>query len=369
MVSGWRIVGLAAIVGLLGSVVAGLALTDTSGTSLSTRPAPLGDSLRLPGTPQASETGVGLQLLREAALACQDTSYSGFQVVLWWGKGETSASVVEVWHQPGRMTLVQAASGAPGSPGPAAQSGPASDPDPDGILGMSAQLLNLLQANYQVIYVGRGSAGQRSSLIVEVLRPGGSLAARFWLDAATKLPLRREMFGPGAQMISDDTFTNLELGDPGPVGTAASAPWPAQLDQARLAALRAQGWQLPGQLAGNLALFAATEKATRTGEVVNLTYSDGLAVVSLFVQRGELGRPGPGWHPVTLHGRTVYSVDPEERTFTWSAGGFVYTLVADAPMQTVSQVVATLPGGTRIGFWQRIGRGLHRLASWVNPLR
>src|SRR6185437_11650449 len=79
------------------------------------------------------------------------------------------------------------------------------------------------------------------------------------------------------------------------------------------------------------------------GQVVELTYSDGLAVVSLFVQRGELGQPMPGWHRIKLHGRTVYAVDPDEMCFAWSAGGFVYTLVADAPLATVSQVVAALP--------------------------
>ena len=38
-------------------------------------------------------------------------------------------------------------------------------------------------------------------------------------------------------------------------------------------------------------------------------------------------------------------------------------------MQTVSQVVAALPGATRLGFWPRMARGLRQLASWINPLR
>jgi sigma-E factor negative regulatory protein RseB len=236
---------------------------------------------------------------------------------------------------------------------------------------MSARLLVLLQSNYLVLYVGHGSVGHREALVVEARRPAGGLAARFWVDAVTKLPLRREIFDAGRHMISDDAFTGLELGDPGPGGRpAAAAPWPAQLDRARLAALRAEGWQLPDQLPGNLSLFAATQTSARLGPVVDLSYSDGLAVVSLFVQRGALGRPMmPGWRPVTLSGQTVYAVGPEDRSFAWSAGGFVYTLVADAPMQTVSQVVAALPGTTRLGFWPRIARGLRRLASWINPVR
>ncbi len=379
MGSGWRIASLAAIIGLVGSGVAGLALADAptgsadsaAGFSLIKRLGPAGRPLRAARGPAAPEVSAGLRLLREAAAACQDTSYRGSQLVLWWGQGETSASVVDVWHQRGRMTLVQAAGPASGAPGAATQSKAAGDQDPDGILGMSERLLALLQSNYLAVYAGRGSAGQRQALVVEVRRPGGSLAARFWLDVTTKLPLRRELFDADTRLISDDAFTSLELGDPGTAGlpAAAAEPWPAQVDQASLAALRASGWQLPGQLPGNLSLFAATQMSARSGPVVNLSYSDGLAVVSVFVQRGELGRPVPGWRPVTMRGRTVYSVNPQERSFAWSAGGFVYTLVADAPMETVSQVVAALPGTTRLGFWQRMARGLHRLASWINPLR
>ena len=123
------------------------------------------------------------------------------------------------------------------------QSAPAVDQDPDGILGVSDRLLTLLQSNYQVVYAGRGSADDRAALVVEVRRPDGGLAARFWLDAATKLPLRREIFASGARMISEDAFTSLELGGRGLDGmpAPAAAPWAAQLDRARLAALRVQG--------------------------------------------------------------------------------------------------------------------------------
>jgi len=369
--SGWRIASLAAIIGLLGSGMAGLALANPPAGASFIKGLGFGGRSSRPARGPVPEAAAGLQLLREAAAACQDMSYRGSQVVLWRGQGGTGASIVELWHQPRRMTLVQAVGTESGAADGITLYGAAVDQDPAGILGMSGPLLALLQVNYVVAYAGRGSAERRSALVVDVRRPDGSLAARFWLDAATKLPLRREMFDAGPRMISDDAFTSLKLGDPGPGGlpAAAAKPWPAQLDQARLAALRARGWQLPAELPGNLSLFAASQTSTRSGPVVNLSYSDGLAIMSVFVQRGELGHPAPGWRPVTLRGRTVYSVNPEERSFAWSAGGFVYTLVADAPLDTVSQVMAALPGGTTPGFWQRIARGLHRIASWINPLR
>jgi hypothetical protein len=45
----------------------------------------------------------------------------------------------------------------------------------------------------------------------------------------------------------------------------------------------------------------------------------------------------------------------------------VYTVMADAPAQTVDAVVGALPHDGPPGFWKRLSRGFVRLASWVNP--
>jgi sigma-E factor negative regulatory protein RseB len=370
MLYGWRLVGLAAILGLLGTAVAGVALAEVQpGATVVKHPDPGGP--RPEASPDQNATAAGLQLLRQAAAACEGTSYSGEQVVQWWGQGETSSSVVDVWHQTGGVTLVQATGAAPATPGRASRTPAADNQDPDGILGVSDRLLVLLESNYQVVYSGHGSADNRAALVVEVRRPGGGLAARFWLDAATKLPLRREIFADDSRMISEDSFTSLRLGPSGlsAMPAPAAAPWTAQLDQARLATLRARGWPLPAELPGNLVLFAATERSASSAPVVDVSYSDGLNVVSLFVQRGLLAQPMPGWRKMTVDGHSVYSVNRDERSFAWSANGFVVALVADAPMATVGQVVSTMPGAARPpGFWQRMAHGFHRLLSWMNPL-
>jgi len=371
--AGWRIVGLAAILGLLGSGVAGLALADSSaGSSVMKRSGLGGGPLRLARPARTAASSAGLRLLQEAATACRATSYHGEQVVLWWGPGETSASLVDVWHQPGQMTLVQATDVPPDKAvGAGILPGAADDPDPDGILGVSNQLLVLLQSNYQIAYVGRGSAIGRTALVVEVRRPGGGgLAARFWLDAATKLPLRREIFTSGSHLISEDSFVNLQLGAGalGAMPAPAGGPWTTRLDSVTLTALRTKGWPLPARLPGNLVLFAATQTSAPSGRVIDLSYSDGLAVISVFVQRGELAKPMPGWRQIGIRGKTVYSIDPDERSFAWSSGGFVYTVVADAPAAVVSQVVAAMPNSIPPGFWGRMAVGFRRLASWLNPL-
>ena len=53
--------------------------------------------------------GAGLRLLSEAASACRHVSYQGVQLTAWRGPGGSWTSLVKVWHQRGRQTLIQAA--------------------------------------------------------------------------------------------------------------------------------------------------------------------------------------------------------------------------------------------------------------------
>jgi sigma-E factor negative regulatory protein RseB len=379
---GWRLASLAATLSLVGSGIAALVLADRSASTSGVSGSSLIDQAAPPGrVPQTAPDSDGMLLLRQALAACQDTPYSAVQVVLWWGQGNPTASMIDVWHQPGQVTVVSEAPTPAGAvrvgAGGAGQSALAGYPDLDGVLGVSPPLLDLLQSNYQVVYVGRGSAVGHAALVVEVRRPRGGLVARFWLDAATKLPLRREIYSGDSRdvrVISEDAVTDLELGKGSLSGMprAAASLSATQVGTGSLAALRAQGWPLPAALPGSLGLFAVTTTAARSGLVVGASYSDGLSVVSLFVQRGLLAGPMPGWRHVAMAGRTVYAVDPADqgdRSLAWSAGGFVYTLVADAPTATVGQVVDALPTGSPPGFWRRMAHGLHRLASWADPLR
>ena len=148
---------------------------------------------------------------------------------------------------------------------------------------------------------------------------------------------------------------------------AAVRPWSDALATAQLTALRAQGWPLPGPLPGNLALLDVRQKVTAAGRVLDLDYSDGLSLVSVFLQRGHLPPRMTGWSEVLLRGRQVYANDSAGQGIAWSARGFVYTVVAAAPTQTVGQVVAALPHDGNQGFVARLGRGLHRLWTWLNP--
>ncbi len=358
----------------------------------------------------------GLRLLDQAARAARQTSYQGIQVISWrtpadgnsWLGSGASTVTVDVWHRRGGGTLTWMA-----APSSGTWSSPASQP-PDGVLGLTPALIGLLGTHYTVRPAGTGSVDGRQATIVEALRDDGSLAARFWLDRATKLPLRRELFDAKAYLISDEDFASLTLGAPSaqrasgdrsrassaarasagglvsPSGRASPArrgtqpvtgariaisipaaagipglstalapvvsssaagsspsgggpavsppaavssrpvfrPWADRLGPVQLAALRSGGWPVPGPLPGGLTLFDASQAATATGKVVDLAYSDGLSVVSVFVQRGQLPAALPGWRDTDLSGNQLYVRDPGEPNLIWSADGFVYTVVA-----------------------------------------
>jgi sigma-E factor negative regulatory protein RseB len=116
-----------------------------------------------------------------------------------------------------------------------------------------------------------------------------------------------------------------------------------------------------------LSLLSAAAGETRAGPVIGLGYSDGLFLVSVFIQRGHLPAGMPGWSRVMAGGYRAYTDEFGERSIAWSAGGFVYTLLAVAPAGTVDRVIAALPHDRPAGFFARLGHGLRRLLSWLTP--
>jgi sigma-E factor negative regulatory protein RseB len=344
-----------------------------------------GPQRSLAGLAHGPAQAAGLKLLRAAAQACRSLPYRGVEVA-WWGPGSQTGgdtSVVQVWHQPGGQALTQDPGAQTLTQAPAVSlAGPAQRHQPvrslgsggpnldeAGVLGMSTQLVSLLAANYVVTVAGRGQVAGRPARVVTVRRPGGGVAAWFWLDSATSLPLRKEMFDARARLISSVTFAEVNIGRGAvsgePVPTARA--WRTTLAPGQLARLRASGWPLPGPLPADLTLIAAKESTTPAGPVVDLDYSDGLSVVSIFVQRGYLPARLRGWSQVALAGHKVYANDPDDLCFAWSARGFVYTLIAAAPQQTVGQVVVALPHDDDPGWLAQLKHGLHRLLVWAGP--
>ena len=377
--AGGRPAPLAAIAAMVALLAPCLLVTACSGTrqaAASREPSPAS-----PVTPKAAikpkaaiaqqDGGAGLRLLQEAAKAGSATSYQGVELVSAWGVDGNTTTVADVWHQSGGSTLVRAAAAGAASSGQPKVSNDTDSRAPEGVLGLTGKLVVLLGANYDVGVAGLGSVDSRPAQMVEARRGDGRLAARFWLDKATNLPLRREVFDSAAHLIGEDVFIDLTIGKPAAAAAPAgyAAPGTKRLTPAELATMRAHGWPAPGTLPDGLALFEAGEAATGSGRVLDLGYSDGLFVVSVFVQRGDLAPKLAGWDKINLDGREMYAGQPDRRSLTWAGRGFVFTVMADAPPATLDRAVDTLPYSSPPGFWARLSRGFARLASWVNPFR
>jgi sigma-E factor negative regulatory protein RseB len=332
---------------------------------------------------ETAQDGMGIQLLGESAAAGLAVSYQGVELLAQSGVAGQDTIVSDVWHS-GGVTVTQTSDAAMLTGTQPYVSYDVDNRSPEGVFGVTKPLVSLLGQHYVAVYQGTGSAVGRPALIVELHRADGSLAARFWLDRQTMVPLRREVFDTSAQLISEEAFVQVQFGTltkpPAPTaasgasakastGATAATPsgsgWTAVTAPAQLlAGLNKQGWQLPVSLPGGLPLYSAARSTTAAGQVLDLGYSDGLSVVSLFVQRGTLAQRPAGWQQVSLPGHQVYVAG---HSIVWAGGGFVYTMLADAPPLVVTQVVASLPQNTAPGFFDRIMRGFRRLAAVADP--
>lgn len=375
-----------------GEAAAGSSLTASSPATPAASRAAVRDGVatvrRIAGVPvvvftrmAAGQRAAGTRLLSRAAAAASATTYQGTEQLSGPGVAGTVTMTAQVWHQGGGSTVVTSAGAATADPGTATTG---SD-SPEGVFGVTKSLVALLAAHYVAVErSGRGTVAGRSAAVVELYRFDGSLAAKYWLDAQTSLPLRRETFDTSGDVIGADEFVSVKVGAGAapaaqppaapaaqssaaqpPAAQPAPAAWATVPSAGQLrSSLAAQGWPVPASLPGGLPLQTATTAQTAEGRVVDLQYTDGLFVVSLFVERGDLASSLPGWQQVKLAGQQAYASGD---TVTWAGPGVVYTLIADVPSQTVTLDVGALPGSAKAGLLDRLGRGFARLAHVFIP--
>jgi sigma-E factor negative regulatory protein RseB len=282
-----------------------------------------------------------------------------------------TTSLVNVTHVPGEGTRMRVQS-TTGYQGGQMFEADDSQQSPGGLTGYTPKMLDLLARNYAVVRAGDGQVSGRATSVIEARRADGSAAGRFHIDRQTGLMLRRELLDDQGREVNLTFFTEIRPTVPKTrfVMTAVprriETPWTHELAGADLGALKYQGWPVQSRLPGGLSLYDARQLDSR-GPVVHLGYSDGLSVVSVFLERGTLDpRDVAHWRKATRGGRAVYLRDTVQQRAVWASRGYVYTVVADAPPPVVDNAVAALPHGDT-AFWGRLGRGLDRLASWANP--
>ena len=163
---------------------------------------------------------MGMRLLTGAASAGLAASYQGTELITQSGVAGSVKMISKVWHQGGGVTIVETSGGTTVSAAarPVAADVASYDPagdSPEGVFGVTKSLVAMLSKHYVAVYRGGGGAVGRAATVVEVYRFDGSLAARYWLDKRTMVPLRRELFDTTENVISEDSFVQVKFGAPG----------------------------------------------------------------------------------------------------------------------------------------------------------
>jgi sigma-E factor negative regulatory protein RseB len=331
-----------------GTLLAGLPANAAAGTH--PEPTPSG---------AAANENRALQLLSAASRAARNRTYTGTQYVSTWRAGRADSSVADVTHRADGGVTVQVRPTATGGVDPSVT--PTADLDP--------RLVHLLAAHYALSVGGSSTCAGRPVHLVEAHHPGaGAVAGRFWVDDDTGLLLRRETFDQAGRLIRSSAFATLTLGPV--IDVVPGDDSSDQLDAAAIDGLRRDGWQIPSALASDMELFDARMRTHAGEQVLHLSYSDGLMTLSLFAQRGRLGATRlAGFSRQKVSGAPVWVRPSTPERVVWGGGGRVFTLLSDAPSETVRAAVVVLPHEhpAKTGLLARLGRGLARVASWLNP--
>ncbi len=317
-----------------------------------------------------ADDDVAVRLLARSAKAATALAYAG-RATTTQGEQQATADLV---HVPGRGTIVTAVSPTPrpATLAPEGRSGTVAD---DG------RVLNLLFVHYRVLRqadLDTRVAGRPADAVVAV-SADGVVAARFWLDHATGLLLRKELLDSTGAVVRTVSLTSLKLGLPTSTSIPATTTdrFGTVVAQKELAAQRAKGCPCPEALPGGLTLVEtrlSQAGAVLAAPVVHQVFSDGLETVSLFSVAGLLTDADTndlrqnGFVPEAAVDGTAWvrSGDGSAWTAVWVTGGQVLTLVvsdAEDPASTASAVLQAMPPTSEQddSVWGRIQRGWERI--------
>ena len=353
------LVGLAILVAGSVTVLAPATAADTGGAP------------GLPGVnpdPDPRSSSRALELLDRVASAHDLVRYAGVQFVSAWGPDSTDSRLVEIKNMPGQGTAIRVRGSGEGPAAAVFSTAPG-----DTGIQFGGGPVQLLARNFSVSTAGKDQVTGRKTRVLEMAGEDGVLAARFWVDDRSGVLLRREVYDASGRTVRASAFVQVRIGDrvsPGHLPPALPQTHAEELGVQEVADLRESGCSCPALLVDRLTLYQVRWVSTNTGTVLHLSYSDGLSTVSLFEQPGRVDQTTMvGYTPLVDEHGVQYVRDGLPQQVVWSADGVVYAVVADAPDPLVNEVVAGLPheAPESDGVTSRIGRGLARVGSWINP--
>jgi hypothetical protein len=323
----------------------------------------------LPSDPEA------VALFERAQLAARDITYDGVKLVSVTSGDATRTAVVNVSQTPARGLVVEAGDingardGSEQGETSTFSRGETSWAD----LTSDAAALRALRISYRLQLDGTGVVCDRAASVVAVRRIDGSTAARLWMDDETGILLRRELLDAAGEVTQTNTFVQIDIGTADVVDdypTPSSTPWAVVADY-EIDGLREDGWPVPESLGGGMQLSQVRRGEVDAGPVVQLSYTDGLTSMSVFLQRGELDESAlDDYSSAEVEGGRVWVRDGSTPLIVWQSGSVVITAASDTSTAPLAQAVAALPAAPAPadGLGDRVERGFARVGSWFNPL-
>ena len=325
---------------------------------------PLTQEIGSDGHHPSYDAPAAVRLLRRAAAAPTNISYTGVRQVLWFGPDGQTSVRLEVQHTPSQGTSYTVTSD-PG--GPSTTFIARSEVATSG--GLGGEPVDLLLDSYDVSVSGRQSVGGRPATIVTATRDG-RLSAQFWIDDQTGLLLKRRLFDGGelARVSSLFDLHTTRAGFMQHLPPELEAPAATRLSTRYARTLTDEGWACPGALPGDFQL-TLLRRLQGPHDVVHAAYSDGLSTVSVFEEHGTLDTSAmTGYRQVTSDGSSLWVREGLPTVVVWQSDDRVYTLVTDAPGSTAAELVASLPHQPdQPSDQDRLGRGLTKIGSYLNP--
>ncbi|HYO31724.1 MAG TPA: sigma-E factor regulatory protein RseB domain-containing protein [Nocardioidaceae bacterium] len=310
-----------------------------------------------------------VSVLQRAVWAPDHYAYHGVKNVRTYEEDGTSEVRLTIQHSPQQGTNIDVREG---SWSDASTTFVAQQPARGPARGLDTGPLRLLDDAYDLAVVSSARVLGRPATVVRA-SSDGAVTADFWVDDASGLLLRRDLY-EGGQLVRSTRFTQLRLLDDGfltHLSPALTVPTATPVATTSAAVLHDDGWVCPSTLARGFTL-TRLEHLDTAGDVMRASYSDGLSSVSLFQQRGRLDPAALTRFSRTTpaHGELFVRFGVPTVAVSQS-GDTVYALVTDAPPAVAKAVIAGLPHDDVVAEEAQVGArlaaGLGRLGAIVNP--
>ncbi len=206
---------------------------------------------------------------------------------------------------------------------------------------------DLLTQNYRIALVSDEEKieGRRAYLLELLPRQEGKSSQKRWIDRATFKTLRIETHYPDgilARMVAYAVVAlpaQVSLSDFAPpaspglrrVAAPVTSHAPATVLSTRNAGASVRGLGLQTEGALGFRLTQVASSSIEAAKTAHLLYSDGIETVSVFVQNGDTPAlaNAPGWHNVTLNGKTAFeNLDGHLDAIVWTQGKYRCTAVS-----------------------------------------